>query len=535
MKDDPVRIPASDICIAVLALALAGCSTAQYSVVEKSVAELNADIAAGRASAESVTLAYLARIAREEPKANAIIALNPRAVDAARAADARRKAGSAKGPLDGMTVLIKDNIDFAGMATTAGSLALIDNVPTTSAPVVRRLEEAGAVILGKTNLSEWANFRSTRSISGWSAVGGLTRNPYAPGRSGSGSSTGSGAAAALSFATLTIGTETSGSVISPAALQGLVGLKPTLGLVSRTGIIPISHNHDTAGPMTRIVADAAVLLTAMAGSDPNDALTAEADAHKTDYLKGLDAGALKGARIGVMRFFTGYTPKLQAVFEAALASLKAQGAILVDIENFTIANLDSGGGPSILQTDFKVDLNAYLAKTPPAVKTRSLADLVAFNAGEPRETVLFGQELFEAAEKTAGIDDPAYLRQLERAKRTTGPEGIDRLLMENNVVALIQPTTEPAALIDTATGLYGAGGGPSAAALPAMAGYPHLTVPMGAVAGLPVGISFIGTRWSEQLLLSLGFAFEQATHARRPPDGTAGDDAVYGKPTPKPF
>ncbi len=508
-------------CVAIFGATLAACSPAgpTYPVAEKPLTDIAGDLEAGRVSSEAVTLSYLGRIKIEDPKVRAVLALNPKALDAARAADARRAAGQRRGPLDGVPILIKDNIDFAGMPTTAGSLALAENIPALDSPVVQRLTEAGAVILGKTNLSEWANFRSNWSISGWSGVGGLTRNPYSPARTPCGSSSGSGAAAAMSLAAAAIGTETNGSITCPSAMNGLVGLKPTVGLVSRTGIVPISHNQDTAGPMARNVADAAAVLTAIAGSDPADLATGEADAHKTDYLKGLDPNALKGTRIGVMRFVTGYSPKLNAVFETALAALKAQGAELIDINSFGAQNY-SQYSQVILNTDFKFDLNAYLAKMPPAVKTRTLADLIAFNKTEPRETVLFGQDRFEMAEATNGFDDPIYKQAVETAQRITGPEGIDRALRENNVVALVTPTAEPAFLDDPATGLDA--GGQSASSIPAIAGYPHLTVPMGAVAGLPVGLSFIGARWSEQVLLSLGHAFEQATHARRPPDGTAG-------------
>ncbi len=506
--------------VAAVGLALAGCSK-PYAVAEKSVADLNADLAAGKVTSAALTQAYIDRIKKEDKVTNSVLAINPKAAEAAKASDERRKAGKLLGPLDGIPILIKDNIDFAGMPTTAGSLALKDNIPAQDAPMVKRLVDAGAVILGKTNLSEWANYRSSWSTSGWSGVGGLTRNAYDTRRTACGSSSGSGAAGALSLAALTIGTETSGSVTCPAGMNGLVGLKPTIALVARTGIIPISHNQDTAGPMTRTVADAAVLLTAMAGSDASDPQTAEADAHKADYVKGLNKDALKGARIGVMRFQKGYTPETQDIFEKALVALKAQGAELVDIEDFKFEDL-SGYKGNIMQTDFKADLNAYLAKMPANVKTRTLADLIAFNKSEPRETVLFGYDTWEKAEATTGFEDPDYMKLKEVAQRTRGPEGIDKLLTDNNVVALVQPTGEPAGLIDTATHLRNGAGGPSAAGIPAVAGYPHLTVPMGAVSGLPVGISFIGPKWSEQTLLSLGYAYEQSTHMRNAPDGKAG-------------
>ncbi len=501
-------------------LALAACSPKQYPVAEKSMTELAADVAAGKVTAEAITAAYIARIKTEDKKINSVLALNPKALDEAKAADQRRAAGKSLGPLDGMPILLKDNIDYAGMPTTAGSLALKDNIPAKDAPMTKRLRDAGMVILGKTNLSEWANFRSNYSTAGWTGVAGLTRNPYDLARTASGSSSGSGAAAAASMAAVTIGTETNGSVTSPANSNGVVGLKPTVGLVSRTGIVPISHNQDTAGPMTRTVMDAAALLTAMAGGDPADAATAEADAHKTDYAKGLNRDSLKGARLGVMRFQKGYTPKTAAVYEAALEALKAQGAVLVDITDFRFADL-AKYGQLILNTDFKEDVQSYLVNAPAAVKTRTLADLIAFNKATPRELLVFGQDRWEAAQATMGFDDPLYKEAVEVSQRSLGPEGIDKLLKDYDVTALIQPTGEPASLIDSATGLR-ASGGPGAAAAPAIAGYPHLTVPMGNVAGLPVGLSFIGPKWSEQALLSLGYAFEQATHARTAPDGKAG-------------
>lgn len=475
-----------------------------------------AAMTAGKASAESLTKAYLARIAAlntRGPRLNAVIALNPHA----RALDAEHKAGHVRGPLHGVPILLKDNIESAdGTATTAGSLALKDNVTNRDAPLVRRLTDAGAVILGKTNLSEWANFRSTRSISGWSAVGGLVRNPHGLDRSACGSSAGSGAAVAAALAAGAVGTETDGSVTCPAAVNGVVGLKPTVGLVSRTYVVPISASQDTAGPMTRHVADAAAMLTAMAGSDPADPATRDADAHKTDYLKALDAGSLKGARIGVLRIGAGRQPGADAVFEKALASLKAAGATLVEVK---APDLDpiSAAEQIVLRTEFKAAINAYLASTSPAqVKTRTLADLIAFNIAEPRELALFGQEIFLASQAGPGLDDPGYLKAKETARRLAGPEGVDRMLKDNNVEVLIG-YSGPSGLVDPVNGtrLFG-----PPATLAAVSGYPHLTVPMGEVSGLPVGLSFMGPAWSEARLLSLGYAFEQATHARVTPTFT---------------
>jgi amidase len=443
------------------------------------------------------------RIGEVEAQLHSVIALDPTAIDQARAVDA----GKLRGPLAGQPVLIKDNIESAGsLPTTAGSLALMGNVTDRDAPIVARLRAAGAVILGKTNLSEWANIRSNRSISGWSAVGGQTRNPWALDRNTCGSSSGSGAAVAAGIVRFAIGTETDGSVTCPASINGIVGLKPTVGLVSRTHIVPISHSQDTAGPMTDDVRDAAELLTVIAGSDPADAATAEADRHKIDYASQLDANSLRGKRIGVMRFASGFGT--DAAFETALAILKQQGATLVEIKKFD----DSGIGKNenlVLLTELKADMAKYLRSSPAPIASRSLADLIAFdNAHMSEEMALFGQELFEQAEKTKGLSDPAYLKARRTSFMAAGPNGIDRLLKQYNVVALVGPTMPPAWKIDAVNGDQISGGG--AGSLAAVAGYPHLTVPMGLVKGLPVGLSFIGPKWSEALLLSLGYAYEQA-------------------------
>ncbi|RZJ00119.1 MAG: amidase [Brevundimonas sp.] len=415
----------------------------------------------------------------------------------------------------GMPILLKDNIETADMPTTAGSLALLANAPGRDAPLVARLREAGAVILGKTNLSEWANIRSSNSTSGWSAVGGLTRNPHALDRNTCGSSSGSGAAVAAGLAPAAIGTETDGSITCPAAINGIVGFKPTVGLVSRTHIVPISHSQDTAGPMTRTVEDAAMVLSVIAGSDPADAATAEADARKVDYRAALDAESLRGARIGVMRFATGYSGKTDAVFEENLAKLREAGAVLVDITEGPDMDAIGGNELKVLLTELKVDLNAYLASTDPTqVRTRTLADVIAFNGAEPRETALFGQELFLQAEATKGLDDPEYVQARATSLRLAGSEGIDRMMRDNDVVVLIAPTTGPAWTTDVVNGDHYAG---SASTLPAVAGYPHLTVPMGFVQGLPVGMSFIAGKWEDAKVLSLGYAFEQLTQAIRAP------------------
>ena len=501
-----------------IAAALPAHALAADAVEEKSIADLQAELARGTTTSEALVKAYLARIEaidRAGPTLRSVLALNPRAADDARARDAERKAGKVRGPLHGIPILLKDNIESADpVATTAGSLALKDNVTGRDAPLVARLREAGAVILGKTNLSEWANIRSSQSISGWSAVGGLTRNPYALDRNACGSSSGSGAAAAASLAAATVGTETDGSITCPSSINGLVGMKPTVGLVSRTHVVPISHTQDTAGPMTRTVADAAALLTAMAGSDPADVATKLADARKSDYTKALDANALQGKRIGVLKFLSGYHAPTDRAFAAALDAMKAAGATLVEIEKFE--NLDKIGEAelTVLLVELKADLNAYLASTAPGVKTRTLKDVIAFNSATPAELALFGQDLFEQAEQTKGVNDPAYKKAAATAKRLAGPEGIDRLLKQHKLDALVAPTVGPAWTIDVVTGDHFLG---AASTLAAVAGYPHITVPMGDARGLPIGISFMAEAWSEAKLIALGYAFEQKTKARKAP------------------
>jgi amidase len=451
--------------------------------------------------------AYVDRIERIDhagPKLNSIIALNPDWRRQAEKLDAQKP----RSPLHGRAILIKDNIETADrMATTAGSLALKDNITGRDAPLVAKLRSAGALILGKTNLSEWANIRSNRSMSGWSAVGGLVRNPYALDRTACGSSSGSGAAIAAGLAWAAIGTETDGSVVCPASINGLVGLKPTVGLVSRTHVVPISHSQDTPGPMTRTVRDAAMVLTVIAGSDRADEATNLADSHARDYAAAL-TGSIKSVRIGVLRDRIGSPPATRAVFEAALATLRKAGAILVDIEK---TDAPKGLGEAefkVLLSELKADLNTYLATTPSTVKTRTLAEVIAFNiAGADKEMPFFGQETFIEAEATKGLTDPAYLKALADSgggARAT----LTRLLTTNNVAMLVAPTYGPAWLSDPVNGdQYD---GPSASSLPAMAGYPHLTVPMGQVRGLPVGLSFIGAAWSEAALLNAGDAFERA-------------------------
>jgi amidase len=449
-----------------------------------------------------------------DPKIRAVIALDPTALDQARAIDRSRKA---RGLLYGYAILLKDNIEADGpLPTTAGSMALLGNVTHRDAPLVKRLRAADAVILGKTNLSEWANARSSASISGWSGVGGQTRNPYALDRDPCGSSSGSGAAVAAGEVEAAIGTETDGSVTCPAAVNGVVGLKPTVGLVSRGLIVPISHSQDTAGPIAVDVATTARVLAAIAGSDPGDPATKDADAHVSDYLAALKPDALKGARIGVLRFVTGWSAETDKVFEKALTVLKAQGATLVDISDLKEREKIGEAEGLVLNTELKVDLNAYLATTPPAVKSRTLADLIAFNtAHADRELGLFGQEVFVKAEATKGLTDLGYIAARATSLRIAGQDGIDAMIAKDHLDALVCPTASPAWKIDAANGDQIGGGG--AGYLAAVAGYPHLTVPMGAVMGLPVGLSIIGPAWSEARLLAFGYVFEQAAKARVKP------------------
>jgi amidase len=492
--------PARILVSGALALLVAACATAPAPPPLQTQAA-----APIHRPAQTETAAALDRIAALNPLLRAVIATDPTAIDQA----ARVEQLGLSGPLAGKPVLIKDNIEVAGpLPTTAGSLALLANVTNRDAPLVARLRSAGAVIVGKSNLSEWANFRSTGSVSGWSAVGGQALNPYALDRNPCGSSSGSATAIASGMVRLAIGTETDGSITCPAAMNGVVGMKPTVGLVSRTHIVPISASQDTAGPMAASVREAADLLTAIAGSDPADPATLEADSRKTDYAAPLDRNALAGKRIGVLRFVSGFGTN--EPFEQALATLRQRGASLIEIDE--VADLDEGSlGRNefqVLLAEFKHGLNAYLAATPPAVATRTLADLIAFNqANTAQEMGLFGQEIFESAQQTRGLADPAYKRA-RRVSFTAASEAIDGLLKTHDLAALVGPTVSPAWKIDPVNGDQVPGSG--AGNLAAVAGYPHLTVPMGLVKGLPVGLSFIGPKWSDQLILTLGYAYEAA-------------------------
>jgi amidase len=500
-----------------MALATSAAAVPPFVHAEASAARLLKAMADGHLSAERLTRDYLARIEavdRHGPRLNSIIELNPEALAIARGLDAERKAGHLRGPLHGLPVLLKDNIATGDqMSTSGGSLALDGVRAARDAHLVRRLREAGAVVLGKTNLSEWANIRSTRSTSGWSGRGGLTRNPYALDRSTSGSSAGTGAALAADLAVFGVGTETDGSIVSPASINGLVGLKPTVGRISRDGVIPISHSQDTAGPMCRSVADAALLYAAMVGADAADPLTQAAPAAGPGDGR-LPADALKGARLGIARaFFTGYD-EADAVIERAIQALRDQGAEIVD--NVDLAQPAYGDAElSVLLYELKHDLALWLQTFAPQAKVRSLADVIAFNlAHRDRELPWFGQELFDKAQALGGLDSPAYLEALAQCRQGARADGLDRVFKAQRLDALIAPTGGPAWLIDPIAGDHF---GASFSTPAAVAGYPHLTVPAGFVRGLPLGLSFVGPAWSEWRLLGLGAAFEQATRHRRPP------------------
>jgi amidase len=515
-----------------LALALAAPVQAQapaaepaMAVAEKSIDELQAMLARGEITSVALTQAYLARIAafdRAGPGLRSVIALNPQAVEQARRADRDRRLRIARGPLFGIPVLIKDNIDTAENATTAGSLALAANFTRRDAPLVARLRAAGAIILGKTNLSEWANIRDNDSMSGWSAVGGLVRNPYALDRTACGSSSGSGAAAAASLAAAAVGTETDGSIICPSAMNGLVGLKPTLGAISRTHVVPISHSQDTPGPMARSVKDAAALFAGMIGSDPADPATAQADAMRARLTPDWSRASLKGVRLAVLR--PGMNATLAAQFDAQLALLKGQGAVLVDVERPKTDGLGDAEF-QVLLMELKTDLAAYLATTPPAVKVRTLADAIAFNKANPAELAYFGQGVFEAAEKTGGTADPAYAAARAKSLKLAS-DALDTMLAQANAEAIVTPSYGLPWLSDPVHGDQFSG--PSASQLPAVAGYPHLTVPMGLVKGLPAGLSFIAAKWRDGRLLELGHAYEQASKARVAPGYRTSVDAGQG-------
>ena len=487
---------------------------------EATAEQLQMAMTSGELTAVSLLVAYLDRIQRldkQGPLVNSVLELNPDAMEIARKLDTERAAGNVRGPLHGIPVLIKGNIDTHDrMSTTAGSLALAGSIPLIDASIVSRMREAGVVIMGKANLSEWANFRSTRSSSGWSSQGGQTRNPYALDRSPCGSSSGSGAAVSANFCAISVGTETDGSIVCPSNANGVVGIKPTVGLVSRSGIIPISHSQDTAGPMARSVADAAALLSVMAGSDPKDPATSAIPGTIPDYTRFLDKDGLKGVRIGVARKYFGFHEYVDSIMETAIATMKDAGAVIVDPADIETKGKIGKPEWEVLLYEFKHNLNAYLATLGDEAPARKLADLIAFNNAHPKQTMpFFRQEIFELAEAKGPLTEKAYLDALSACRKLSREKGIDATLKKHRLDAIVAPTGGPAWKIDRITGDHFLGGSSESAAV---AGYPCITVPAGFVFGLPVGISFFSTKWQESTLIRLAYAFERATGARRVPE-----------------
>lgn len=495
-----------------------------FELEDKTISDLQDGLQGGRWTSRYLTETYFNRIDELDNKGPALTHLmerNPDALDIADRLDAERRAGRGRGPLHGIPILIKDNIDTADrMHTSAGSLALAQSIAARDATVVAKLRAAGAVLLGKTGLSEWANFRSTHSSSGWNGRLGQGRNPYALDRSPSGSSSGSAGATAASYCAASIGTETDGSITSPSAACGLVGVKPTVGLVSRAGIIPIAHSQDTAGPMARSVRDAAIVLGALVGVDDRDGATkasaTRGRAH-ADYTPFLDAAGLKGARIGVARQrYMGYSPGTDRLAEDAIAAMRDAGAVIVDPADVPRAGRYDDAEFQVLLYEFKTDLETYLASLGGAGIPRTLDDLIAFNErhADP-ELAVFGQEIFAMAARKGPLTTPAYLTARAACVRYARTEGLDAVIARHRLDAIVAPTQGPAWLIDLVSGDGGGGGSFTSPA--AVAGYPHITVPMGLVHGLPVGLSFVGRAWSEPTLFRLAFAYEQATRMRRPP------------------
>ncbi|MBK7999886.1 MAG: amidase [Verrucomicrobia bacterium] len=507
--------------IAAVPLVVDGCAAVRecraFTVEEATIPQLQEAMTSGRLTTVALTKAYLERISQIDkagPKLNSVIELNPDALDIARQLDAERKAKGPRGPLHGIPVLLKDNIDTHDrMMTTAGSLALVGSIAPQDATVARKLREAGAVILGKTNLSEWANFRGDRSTSGWSGRGGQTRNPYVLDRNPSGSSSGSAVAVSANLCAFAIGTETDGSIVSPASHCGIVGLKPTLGLISRAGIIPIAHSQDTAGPMTRTVTDAAVVLGLMAGADTRDSATARSKPE--DYTRYLEVNGLKGARIGVARKFFGRSAKATAVLNQAIEVMKSAGAEIIDPAELPTHGQFGAAEIQVLLYEFKDGLNRYLASLGPKAPVRNIDEVIAFNEqNRERELATFGQETMIRSRDKGPLTDPEYLEALEKSKRLAGKEGIDAVMNEHRLDAIVAPTSGPAGTIDYLYGDRGEGGSSSPAAV---SGYPSITVPAGQHAGLPIGISFFGRAWSEGTLIKLAYAFEQRSKARLVP------------------
>jgi amidase len=509
-------------------------SKAAFQLEEATIAQLQNAQSSGAQTARSLAEAYLARIDeidKRGPAINSMIELNPDALALAAKLDEERKAGRMRGPLHGIPVLIKDNIDTHDrMTTTAGSLALEGSIAPRDAFIVEQLRKAGAVIIGKTNLSEWANFRSSKSISGWSGRGGQTKNPYALDRNPCGSSSGSGAAVAANLCAVAVGTETDGSIVCPSTANCLVGIKPTLGLVSRSGIIPIAHSQDTAGPMARTVADAAALLNALTGIDPRDAITkTSAGKAQSDYTKFLDPNGLKGARLGIVRKSFGFNERVDKLMEEALDVLKRLGAVIVDPANIPTAGKFDASEFEVLLYEFKADLNAYLKTLGDKARVKTIDDVIKFNeANKDRELKFFGQDTMIKAAAKSDLNSPAYRRALQRNHLLTRAQGIDAVMNKFRLDALVAPTGGPAWTIDYANGDHYTGGFSSA---PAIAGYPHITVPAGFAFGLPVGISFAGRAWSEPQLIKFAYAFEQATKQRKPPQFAEHADLRAGRLT----
>ncbi len=490
-------------------------SEAAFEFGEAPIEELQASMASGSLTSRGLTEAYLERIEMMDAALRSVLETNPDALEMADKLDAERRSGRVRGALHGIPVLVKDNIDTADrMKTTAGSFALGEVTPARDAFLVGRLRETGAVVLGKANLSEWANFRSTRSSSGWSARGGQCVNPYDADRSPCGSSSGSGVAVSANLCAVAVGTETDGSIVCPSSVNGIVGIKPTVGLVSRSGVVPVSHSQDTPGPMARTVADAAALLTALAGADPLDAATAVARV-EPDYAAFLDPDGLRDARIGVARKLAGFNDRVDRLFDQALRAMRDLGAEIVDPADIPHTEEIEDPELEVFLYEFKADLEAYLGSYGPTQPHRALADLIAFNAEHAdAEMPFFGQELFERAEGKGPLTEPAYLESLEICRRLSRAEGIDAVMDEYRLDALVAPSNSPAWRIDHANGDHDAGGNTTPAAV---AGYPTVTIPMGFAFDLPIGISFVGRAWSEGTLIRMASAFEHATRHRRPP------------------
>lgn len=500
---------------------------------ELTIVELQSRMAKGALSARRLVERYLEQIEtidRRGPRINSVIEINPDAPAIANGLDRERKLGKTRGPLHGIPILLKDNIDTHDrMMTTAGSLALEGSIAAQDAFIVERLRAAGAVILGKTNLSEWANFRGKRSVSGWSSRGGLTRNPYALDRTACGSSSGSGAAVAANLCAGAIGTETDGSIICPSQTNGIVGIKPTLGLLSRSGIIPIAHSQDTPGPMARTVEDAAILLGAMVGVDKRDAATrASKRRGRTDYTKFLNKDGLKGARIGVVRKLGGDNARILKVFEACLDAMRGLGAVIIDPADIPNAGRFGASELELLYYEFRADLNQYLGALGPDARVHSMADVIRFNE-ENKERVMpyFGQEHMVQAEAKGPLTTKRYLNALAKNHRLTRQEGIDAVMRKHRLDALALPSGGPAWLIDLVNG-DSENWGVESTAVAAVAGYPHITVPAGYVMGLPIGLSFIGKAWQEPRLIKYAYAFEQTTKARQAPQFFKTVDVAIG-------